>query len=206
MSQAGFNTRSLGEAADGDTPLEDEDLDGLIPTYITTRAELNRVEAEGISGALPWAVSRARSVGPEGLLTNRFLFDLHRALFREVWKWAGTARLRETSIGIDPAHIPEQVSLAMDDARYWHDNSTYLPDELAIRIHHRLVSVHPFRNGNGRTTRLMADLYLESAGGEAFSWAGARQGEPGEIRRDYLAAVRSADAGDFSALIAFARS
>lgn len=152
------------------------------------------------------ATARARRLGPDGLFRYQFLFDLHRALFGEVWKWAGIIRQRETSIGIDPVHIPEQTRVALDDARYWHENGTFDADELAARAHYRLVGIHPFRNGNGRTTRLVADLYLTSTGHALFGWGRTRATDPHQTRSDYLAALRSVTEDDLSALIAFARS
>jgi fido (protein-threonine AMPylation protein) len=38
--------------------------------------------------------------------------------------------------------------------------------DMAVRFHHGLVQIHPFPNGNGRHTRLMADLLLENVFGE----------------------------------------
>lgn len=95
----------------------------------------------------------------------------------------------------------------LDDARYWHEHTTYPVDELAARLHRRLVAVHPFSNGNGRCTRLIADLYLLSAGEPAFTWgAGGNLDEDGDARQIYLAALRSADGDDYEPLVAFARS
>jgi Fic family protein len=54
--------------------------------------------------------------------------------------------------------------LACDDAAFWHANDVFAPAEIAVRIHHRLVCVHPYPNGNGRQTRLLADLYLHITG------------------------------------------
>lgn len=125
----------------------------------------------------------------------------------DVWKWAGTQRKRVTNIGVEPARIPEQTRQAIDDARYWHVHETFPADELAARVHRRLVAVHPFPNGNGRCTRLMADLYLISRGEARFTWgAGGNLGEGGGARRTYLEALRAADADDYEPLVAFARS
>lgn len=53
-------------------------------------------------------------------------------------------------------------SSVRDDAVFWHENDTFTAVERAVRIHHRLVYIHPFRNGNGRQSRFVADLYLHS--------------------------------------------
>jgi hypothetical protein len=62
----------------GTTPLSEEDLEGLLPTWVTTRAELNTVEAENILRARLWAQSPRRFRNPEALLLLDRLQDLHR--------------------------------------------------------------------------------------------------------------------------------
>jgi fido (protein-threonine AMPylation protein) len=82
-----------------------------------------------------------------------------------------------------------------------------LTDELVIRFHHELVFIHPFANGNGRHSRLMADILGQRLGCLAFTWgAGVDLVKPGIARRSYLEALRAADKGDITQLLAFARS
>ena len=202
---ASFVVGSLGHEPDGATPLEDEDLAGLIPSFVATRADLNVVEFDNISKAIPWARREARRRGSSDMMRIDFLFDLHRRMFGDVWNWAGTQRQRETNLGVAPHNITEQTQLALGDALYWHEHNTYRLEERAVRIHHRLVAVHPFPNGNGRCTRLFADLYLETSGGAPFTWGGASLEAPPAARAEYLAALHHADAGDFGPLVSFAR-
>jgi fido (protein-threonine AMPylation protein) len=112
----GFNLRTIGPEPSGATPLEPEDLEGLIPDFVATRADLNLVEFENITKALPWALRRARALGPEGVLAYGFMTELHRRMFGDVWTWAGTARRRETNIGIAPQLIPTRSMQTLDDA------------------------------------------------------------------------------------------
>lgn len=61
----------------------------------------------------------------------------------------------------------------LNDARYQVENDSYHPGELAARFHHRLVKIHPFPNGNGRHSRIMADALLTIALEEdPKGWAG----------------------------------
>lgn len=206
-SASDFNTRAIGSESDGATPLDEDDLDGLIPDFVATRGDLNVVESENITRALPWARRRATSGGPTAVLDYGFLIALHRRMFGDVWRWAGTQRKRATNIGVEPAQIPEQAKTAIDDARYWHEHETYPVDEIAARLHQCLVAVHPFPNGNGRCTRLIADLYLLSVGEPSFTWGAAGTlGNAGDARQEYLAALRSADGDDYEPLLVFARS
>ena len=196
----------IGPEPDGATPIEAEDLEGLIPTFVATRAELDQVEYENIAKALPWAMRQARLLGPLRLLDQPFLFALHRRMFGDVWTWAGMPRRRETNLGVAPHQIPTQVRQTFDDARLWHERDVYSVDERAARIHYRLVSAHPFPNGNGRCTRLIADLYLMSVGATPFSWGAGSLDLLGHARTVYIAALERAEADGCASLVAFARS
>lgn len=203
---ARFNVRTIGPEPSGATPIEDEDLDGLVPDFVATRGDLNQVEFENIARALPWAGRQARTLGVDGILDYSFLLTLHRRMFGDVWRWAGTQRQRVTNIGVEPHLIATQSRLALDDARLWHAQTVFGADELAARIHSRLVGIHPFRNGNGRCTRMLADLYLVSNGAEPFSWGGVSVDIDGSARARYMAAlIEAIDTGQHAALIRFAR-
>jgi len=196
----------LGEEPAGATPREHEELVDLIPDFVATRADLNLVEYENIVAALPWADTRARRGGVEEVLSYQFLLQLHRRMFGDVWKWAGAQRRRGTNIGVDPSQITTLTKHALDDAVWWHDNKTFHSDELAARVHHRLVAIHPFPNGNGRCTRLVADLYLRAIGRDQFTWGNDGLETGGATRTAYLSALRAADGDDLAPLLAFARS
>lgn len=203
---SGFNIRTIGPEPSGATPLEEEDLEGLIPNFVATRADLNQVEFENIAKALPWTQRQAHSLGTEGILDYGFMLALHRRMFGDVWKWAGTQRWRVTNIGVEPHLIATQSRLLLDDAKFWHTQGVFGPDDLAARIHCRLVSIHPFRNGNGRCTRMMADLYLASIGVEPFTWGGASLDVDGSGRARYISAlIKAASGGDYIDLVRFAR-
>ncbi len=201
-----FNVDTIGPEPSGATPIEAEDLEGLIPDFVATRADLNQVEFENITKALPWAQRQARSLGTEGILDFGFMMTLHRRMFGDVWAWAGTQRRRVTNIGVEPSLIATQSRLLLDDAKFWHAKEVFEPDDLAARIHCRLVSIHPFRNGNGRCTRMMADLYLTAIGTQPFSWGRASLDVDGSSRGTYIAAlVKAVTTDEYADLTRFAR-
>jgi Fic-DOC domain mobile mystery protein B len=201
-----FNVRSIGPEPSGATPIEEEVLEGLTPDFVATRADLNQVEFENITKALAWAQRQAHSRGAEGILDYGFMLTLHRRMFGDVWTWAGTLRRRVTNIGVEPSLIATQSQLLLDDARFWHAEGVFGSDELAARIHCRLVSIHPFRNGNGRCTRMMADLYLTSIGAEPFPWGSANLDVDGSSRATYIAAlIKAVRTDEYVDLIRFAR-
>lgn len=211
MSDAGAPEPStgvwtIGPEPTGATPIDEEDLAGLLPDFVATRADLNQVEFENINKVLPWAYQQARASGVEKVLSYEFLFELHRRMFGDVWRWAGTLRERVTNIGVAPEQIVTQTINALADARFWHYERVFDSDELAARIHGRLVAVHPFTNGNGRSTRLVADLYLESFNLPVFSWGRCRLDEQDAGRAAYISAlVEAVETDDYTELIRFAR-
>lgn len=183
------------------TPLDDDEQADLIPSYITTRGELNEAEQANILDAQEWAFARKRDV-----LDVRFLDGLHKRMFGRVWRWAGCHRRSGKTIGIDAYRIPIELRRMIDDCRYWVDHGTFSVDEIAARFHHRLVWIHPYPNGNGRHARLATDLFLKSLGRPRFSWGQNNLTDAGETRRRYVDALRAADGHDFAPLMEFVRS
>jgi Fic-DOC domain mobile mystery protein B len=194
-------TDPLAEQDDASTPLSPEEREGLIPSYITLRGELNEAEQANILAADAWAFSRKRDVLDAG-----FLNTLHKRMYGDVWRWAGTYRKSQKTIGIEFYRIPTELRKLLDDCRYWVKNNTYPPDEIGARLHHRLVSIHCYPNGNGRHARLAADLLLTALGRERFSWGSTNLIDTGATRAAYVAALRTADNHDYTLLSAFVRS
>jgi len=194
-------TDALLPIRDGHTELSPEDHEGLIPSYIATRGELFYAEQRNISQAL-----LRRAPRTEELLDDIYLRDLHRAMFGQVWNWAGQFRQRETNIGIDPTHIAVAVRTLVDDVAWWIDAETYAIDEIAVRFHHRLVAIHPFRNGEGRHGRVAADYLAQASGAEPFSWGRHLDASTPELRKAYQSALQNADDGKINPLLTFARS
>ena len=186
---------------DGQTALSDEDTEGLIPTHIATRGDLFEAEQRNIAEAL-----LRRPPTASALLDDRFLRGLHKHMFGRVWNWAGKYRTRETNIGISPAGIGVAVRALVDDTLAWIDYSTYEPDESAIRFHHRLVAIHPFRNGNGRHARVAADYMAVSLGRPRLTCGTGQDLDTRSLRLEYRTALQEADSGDISRLLLFARS
>lgn len=186
----------------GATPLDPNELGGLRHKHITTQAELDELEQANITSGLRWLSRTRRS----DVLTHGFAVELHRRLFGEVWNWAGTFRTTGKNIGVDPLQIGVQLRAALDDASYWADRGTYAPKEAAVRLHHRIVLIHPFANGNGRHARILADALLEKVYGvKPIDWtAGADLMKMNERRAAYISALKAADLHDIGPLLAFA--
>jgi Fic-DOC domain mobile mystery protein B len=189
--------------APGATPLDLDEAAGLLPSHISTQADLNAWEQINIVQADRWASKQKN----RDILTEGFVRDLHRQMFNKTWRWAGTFRKTDKNIGVTWTQVAVKLSDLFGNTQYQIANQVFHPDEIAVRFHHQLVWIHAFANGNGRHARLMADLLAMRLGGARFSWGGgeALMTSPGELRNQYLAALRSADQGQFSDLIVFAR-
>ncbi len=191
----------LPDEPDDATPLTPEERDGLIPSHVTLRRELNELEQQNILTADVWALQRRHDP-----VSEPFARKLHRRMFRKIWKWAGHYRTSDKNIGVGRAQIQIALHQALDNTRFWIEHQTFPPDEIAVRFHHALVSVHPFSNGNGRWSRLMADALAARLGQKRFTWGRSSLRDAGETRDVYIEALKAADNHDFTALLAFARS
>jgi Fic-DOC domain mobile mystery protein B len=191
----------------GQTPLTDEDLEGMIPEHIETREQLNEWEAENIKAAQRTLAARRAALD---VLSTDGLIALHKMMFGQTWAWAG--EYSKTLSQFSDPRVPRSVQLRelVGNAREMLRTSSRTPEELddiAVRFHHRLTQIHPWRNGNGRHAREAANEFLKSVGRPAFTWGSAGDLVPkSEIRERYIAALRAADAGDFSLLRSFVRS
>lgn len=189
---------------DGATPLDPDEMEGLIFSHIQTRGQLDELEQINVQSGMKW-LTRQKKKKNLDVFTEEFVCDLHKRLFGDVWKWAGSFRKTEKNIGGDAIYIGTELLNLLDDARYQVENDIYSPKELAARFHHRLVAIHAFPNGNGRHSRIMADAVLTIALGEyPIDWAGGHNLQSmSERRRKYIAALRAADAGDYEPLLRF---
>lgn len=180
---------------EGATPLDNDEAADLLPTHIHTRAELNAWEQQNILAAATWARSTRSSV-----LDVPFIRELHRRMFNETWIWAGRFRTSDKNIGVHWNAIATEVKLLVDDGRYWVEHQTYSMDEIALRLHHRLVKIHPFPNGNGRHARLWCDILVRRHDRPVFPWTNGVLNQSGARRRAYIAALRAADNLDYGPL------
>ncbi len=187
----------------GATPLDADELHGLIPTHLVSRNQLNEWEERNIQAALSW-IERQRRLRP---LEEAWLRRLHREMFAQTWRWAGHYRSSDKSIGADWRQIRMQLPALLADIAYQVEHRVEPVDQIAVRFHHRLVSIHPFPNGNGRHARLIADVLIEQLGAPRFSWGGSSSlVDASALRQQYIAALQQADRGEISALLAFARA
>jgi len=189
----------------GQTPLSEEENEALLIKTISTRSELDEFEQQNIESAIEWTLKQKSSA--DKILTMDFILEVHKQMFNRIWKWAGTYRKTNKNIGVDKFQIVEELRVLLDDCKYWIENELFSHDEIAVTLKHRLVKIHPFPNGNGRHSRLIADILISHVfSDKVFSWGGSNLTKAGDSRKKYLEAIYKADEGDIAPLINFARS
>lgn len=192
---------------DGQTPLDEDEKEGLLLSSVTTREDLDEVEQRNIEQAVQWTYQRRARFTADEILTEKFVNELHKRMFGDVWKWAGTFRKTNKNIGVDKYQIAVDLRALLDDCEYWIPNESFPPEEIAVRFKHRIVVIHCYANGNGRHSRLLGDILIDKVFGmPVFTWGGNALTEHNEIRQRYLNALREADRDNYTPLINFARS
>ena len=193
------------EYIEGQTPISEEEKEGIKIKSIITHSDLNQMEQLNIEKAMIWLMRT--KINPDKILSVEFLKSLHKKMFGDVWNWAGEFRNTEKNIGIKSWKIPTELKVLLDDTEFWIANKTYPADEIAIRFKHRLVSIHCFANGNGRHSRLMADIIVEHIfNREIFTWSNSNVNDSSKIRSEYINAIKLADQGNMLRLLGVARS
>lgn len=192
----------LKDATAGSTPIDPDEGVGLIPSHIHLVGQLNQWEHENILAAELWIFSHKR----RAVLSEPFVRRLHKRMFDKTWRWAGTYRKSEKNIGVPPYSIATGVADTVSDAVHWIEKSVFPLDEIAVRIHHRLVSVHPFPNGNGRHARLFANTLLYQYDVPPLTWGRLTFDNVNDARLAYLDAIRAADRHDYAGLLELARA
>lgn len=188
---------------DTSTLLTDDELIGLRIRPTPSRNELNLIELSHIASAM--SDPRWTSMSTSQLLDDLVLRRLHKAMFGDVWTWAGKYRTTEKNIGCDPREISVRVRDLCESAKLWFDGGMPV-DEAGCRFHFTLVAIHPFVNGNGRHGRFATDLVMESVGTPRFTWGSTSLVEASATRSAYISALRAADRGDLGPLLAFVRT
>lgn len=190
---------------DGQTPLSEEEKEGLLIKSITTHSELDEHEQLNIEKAVEWIMGL--KLKKDKILTEDFIKTLHKKMLGKVWRWAGEFRKSEKNIGVKWINIHVDLKTLLNDTNFWIENKTFPPDEIAIRFKHRLVNIHCFPNGNGRHSRIMADIIIESIFEEnIFTWNHSNMVKANETRAEYIRSIREADKGNIEQLINFART
>ena len=184
-----------GNKNEGKTPLDD--VSGLIPLHITTRKELHEAEFSNITEATEYYLANPKRLE----MTYQGLFNVHKKMFNKVWKWAGKKRKSNKNIGVLSYMIDEEIHKFIGDFHTWqNENIDYL--QIATKTHHRLVFIHPFEGGNGRWSRLVANIIFYKNTSKLLRWPDEiQQNKKSSFREQYFKALKDADEGNYKELI-----
>jgi Fic-DOC domain mobile mystery protein B len=185
--------------------LSDKQRSALKFSSITTEGALLAFEQINIEKAMQWMMQK--KFKREEILSEAFIKNIHKRMFEEVWTNAGKYRTHNTEFGEAPENIETAIQQLITDTNTWIDTKTYAADEIAIRFKHRLASIHAFGNGNGRHSRIMADIIIQHIfKRELFSWNKTNLHEASTSRTEYINAMKLADQGNVLRLLGFARN
>ena len=199
-----YGKNKMFEYPPGATPLDQDEINQLIPQHISTQQQLNEWEEQNILEITSWTSRQQFNLSQ--IITTSFIRNLHLKMFNKTWQWAGKFRHSNKNIGVDWHKIPIALKILLDDVNYQINNQSFPIDELATRFHHRLVAIHPFPNGNGRHSRLMTDIILLSQNQPRFSWGNINLTSPSDTRKSYIKALQTADKKNLELLLKFVRS
>jgi len=168
-------------------------------------AVLRELEQAAIERALEWLMFKHYTA--DELLSEAFIKFLHKKLFGSIWKTAGKFRQADLGKGCPWSNIAIQLRQLNEEAKDWHQQQTYNPHELAVRYAHRLTVIYCFDQGNGRLSRLMADLIISKLyQAPPFTWGRHLRHTPEALQQAYQAAMEAADCNEYEALIQFSQS
>jgi Fic-DOC domain mobile mystery protein B len=165
---------------------------------VRSREQLNALEAENIRKAVLKYLAKKPSsrTAPFDLSWAKWL---HKEMFGDVWKWAGLFRTEDLNIGVKWQHVEMSLEILLGNLRCWNQMPLI---EQAARLHHEAVRIHPFKNGNGRWARMLANIWLKLQGSVYTEWPEETSGTAKSVIRDeYIAAIKQADTGDLEPLI-----
>jgi Fic-DOC domain mobile mystery protein B len=190
---------------EGQTPIDEDEKHGLLISSITTREELDEFEQLNIERAIEWTLNK--KFKQDDILSEQFVKELHKRMLEDVWQWAGKFRTTNKNIGVDWQNISVFLRQLLDDCKFWIEHKTYPEDEIAVRFSHRIVCIHCFPNGNGRHSRLIADVIINHIFNKpVFTWGREDLAKKGETRKRYINAIQEADKGNIAPLFEFSRS
>lgn len=195
----------LEDERDGQTLIDPSGLLEHLRGKIFTRNELDEQEGPNIRKATVKYLS-AVPTPDEAPFHVQWVLDVHCDMFCDVWEWAGVPRQRPTNMAAfeSPAHcILGDLQDLLNALHSWTGFGWSLIEQ-AAKLHHGAVRIHPFPNGNGRWSRMLANIWLLRNEAPIVEWPAdltKEKEEKSPIHKEYLEAIRAADQCNFDPLI-----
>lgn len=173
---------------EGQTPLEEDMRKELKFQHIQNMTELYEHEIENIAEGIAWIQATNKNH------TDYMVWlDLHKHMLGNIWKFAG--KIRTSELANPEFYMPYDIRPGLlgleKDLKYWIENKTYPSKEMAAIFHEKLLSIHPFKDGNGRWSRVLTEFICQREEIEVPNWG--REIPNDEIRRKkYITAIKKA--------------
>lgn len=128
-------------------------------------------------------------------LTENDIKKIHKLWLQDIYSWAGNYRQVNVSKGgftFAAAHLVPKLMKDFDKNGLVKFTPCVFEDKDEViaalaAVHVELVLIHPFREGNGRLTRLISTLMALQAGLPILDFSSIK----GDLQEEYFAAVRS---------------
>lgn len=169
---------------------------------IKSKRKMDKFEADGLLTALKTLITYFD-------VTHKFTAEdvrfIHKTWLGQIYAWAGKYRQVNLSKGFFSFAAANQIPRLMAEFEK-NELATYTPcnfknmDDIVTAIaivHTELVLIHPFREGNGRMSRMLADFMAVQANLPLLNYSGIR----GKRRKEYFAAVRAGLAHNYKPMI-----
>ena len=171
---------------------------------LTDATAIGLAEFEGFLRA---DIALTEALTPTTRLTLSYLLEMHRLALGHLYVFAG--RYREVNISKGGFAFPAArflpASMQQFERDWLHQALPAGPHALLDRVgavHGELLFIHPFREGNGRTARLLANLMLEQQGHKRLRWELV---DEAAFPR-YVAAVQQSGLGNYAPIQALMRT
>lgn len=174
---------------------------------IKTKIKMDQVEYAALLKAQELFLTR---IGPDTRFTAELIREMHRIWLGDIFAWAGeyrTVELQKGTFRWPPAfRVAQNMQTFEDDvlSRNTPCRTGKLCDvsRRIAEVHAELLLIHPFRDGNGRVARWLADLMALQAGFPApkYEFEGSKMAGRNQ---EYLAAVVRGYGQDYEPLAAF---
>ncbi len=175
------------------TPSVDDNLLGL-----TNQSDIDIEEARGVIRGEALLLNLEEDIE----LDVKLILELHRTVFGHLYDWAGKWRNSIVTVGKHTPPSPDRIANLMyqfaDELKYKLSQVRNEDDilEVLCYCHHKMVHIHPFNNGNGRTARLLTNLVAFKNGYNEINI----YHRTGKQRHIYINAIREADNNNFDLL------
>jgi fido (protein-threonine AMPylation protein) len=173
---------------EGQTPIDESIRKELKPKHVQDMPELYELESENIALGISWSKSTSKSH-----LDYLTWLELHKHMLYDIWKFAGVIRMKE--LANPDFHMSFYIRPSLLDLE--RDLKTWIkfnhpPQEMMARFHERLLTIHPFLDGNGRWSRVLTEFMCERLGFDQPTWGSKTISADEERRNKYIAAVKKA--------------